>query len=234
MAKVTFPERNENIVELQLDGRTVKYQVPPLIGWPENILDALASDSRVRTPTGLETAAYSYGCQAYGRQDWAAKDKVWFPDKGHLVFPNWVTLIPNSDKFGELAGGILVHSYEKGQTKATMTEKLIPESLFGWRHLEGAVLINDAGTKFAYGHLWNTQTGRWDKKNAAIVALVGQEGAELLEKTSIDSNRPRGLHTLADESVTTPRTFIPFLLASNLYMSDSPTNAHCCVASVLK
>jgi len=180
--KVTFPTKQADVAELSIDGKPFSYRIPPVIGTHPGCFEVC--DDITRTAQGKEIAAYVFGALAYKKNEWADQQRIIFPSINYLRVPEVLTMVPNRKEFGDLAGAMLVDSDLSGEGLAKQTE--VPKDFAGWAQTPSGLMVMNNRIAVPMDK-WHFDT--WNAKNSAVVALFGDEGAEILEQSAKDSKR---------------------------------------------
>ena len=179
---ITFPERQADVAELAVDGRVVKFRIPPVTGTHSECFRV--TDVKTRAAEGYEIAAFVYGALVYRKNDWGNKGRILFPDSNYLRIPRVLTVIPDQKEFGDLAGTMLVDSDLSGEGIEKLTE--VPSNFDGWTQNSSGLMVKNNRIAVPKDK-WYFDT--WDSKNGAVVALFGEGGVEILDRAAVDSNR---------------------------------------------
>ena len=201
--KVTFPEKQVDVAELAIDGKPVSYRIPPVIGTHSECFSI--SDDKTRTAQGKEIAAYAFGALAHRKNEWADQNRIRFPTLNYLRVPEVLTMVPNRNEFGDLAGAMLVDSDFAGEGLAKKTE--VPANFDGWTQTPAGLMVRDNRIAVPM-NLWYSD--QWTAKNGAAIALFGDEGAEVLEQAARDSGINHRLLWKADvNAIKSPEMRVP-------------------------
>ncbi len=207
--KVTFPEKQADVAELAIDGKQIRYRIPPVIGNHSECFSV--SDSETRTATGTEIAAYVFAALVYKKNEWADQERIIFPTKGCLRVPPVLTTVPNRKEFGDLAGVMLVDLDLAGEGIEKRIE--VPEDFIGWEQNVSGLMVRDNRIAIP-NNKWNSNT--WNAKNGVAIALFGEDGAEILEQSATDSGRNYNpLWRLDVNSLQNPTQSVPFVVGYN-------------------
>ncbi len=235
---ITFPEKQADVqadvAELFLNGELVSYRIPPVTGTHSECFSESNSNKEVRIAKGREIAAYAYGALAYRKNEWADHEKIRFTSYNYLRVPAVLTIFPKRKEFGDLEGAMLVDEDLRGEGIGMKTE--VPSDLSGWTESPSGLLYRDSRIVIPFSRWYE---GTWSAKNGAVVALFGEEGGEVLEKSAIDSGRGyRPLWRVDPTKIKTPERRVPVVGGGvgglDLGCSGDGGSGGGCAARVLK
>ena len=207
---ITYPAKEADFAELAIDGKPVRFRIPPAIGTHSEVFQALSVDKTLKIARGKEIVAYAHGALVYKKNEWADQKRIRFPTLNYLRFPEVLTIVPMRKEFGDLEGGMLIDSDLEGQIGQGINRQTeVPKDLIGWTETPSKLLVKDKRI-FVPFNLWYTD--EWNERNGALIGLVGEDGAEMQAKTAKDSGRNyKPLWKVKPKEITSPERRVPVL-----------------------
>ena len=210
--EITYPVKEADVAESLIDGKPVRFGIPPVIGTHSQVFQALSADKRLNPAQGKEIVAYAHGALVYRKNEWADQNRIRFPIKNYLRFPEVLTIIPitQNKQFGDLEGGMLIDSDLEGVAGQGIERKIeVPKDLTGWMETPSKLLVQGKRI-FVPHHLWYAD--KWNEKNGALIGLAGEEGAESLARTARYSGRNyKPLWKVNPKDIKSPEKRVPVL-----------------------
>ena len=216
--EITFPGQQADIADLSIDGRPVRYSLPPATGTHSECFADTNYQGNVRRATGKEIVAYAHGALVHGKNEWADQNRIIFPTLRYMRAPKVLTIVPlQRGKFGDLEGAMIVDEDLKGRGIAMETE--VPADLTGWEVSEGGILRRDGRIVVPYDKWYKEQ---WGEDNGAVIAIFeGRDAAISLARTARNSGRSdKPLWKVDPAKISAPTRKVPVLggLSDGLFL----------------